>query len=519
MDRRAFLVSSTMSSLHLATHRGLSQTFKAVLATPDEELRMRLAHDPLRPQYHLLPQAGSLGDPCAPRFYRGQHHAFFHGSFGGRGWHHAISSDLVHWRHLPIALSPTENSYDSYGTFTGSVLPDDDAASIIYTGVTKVPREQETIRNEGLKEVQCVATSNDPELRTWQQLDKPIIEAPPTGKKITGFRDPFSWKEGDIWYAGVGSGFEHEGGAVLLYRSKDARHWEYLHPLAQGKWNGKIFSNPVPSGEMWECPDFFALGKKHVLLYSTENETRWEVGTFDRQELRFHSESKGKLDHGAFYAPKSMVDGGGRRILFGWIQETRSQEEIKAAGWAGAMSLPRVLTISSGNELQMEVAPELAKLREDTVAITHAKNLNELNNRLAKAIIRNRSGEVSCSFKVGDRSCGLELRIGPTSDSKPMLALSYASNHAPPDSIMIGDKTVPLHPNREKVSNIRIWIDGSIMEVFIDSSQVLTVRNYFDAGESPEIRAVCLGEVEAFRGLTVANMMPISQDRLTTSIA
>jgi beta-fructofuranosidase len=252
MDRRAFLLSSTLSSLHLGTPLALRRVFQAGSADPKEELRMRLAGDPLRPQYHLLPQAGFLGDPCAPRFYRGQYHAFFHGSFGGRGWHHAISSDLVHWRHMPIALSPTENSYDSYGTFTGSVLPSDDGASIIYTGVTKVPREQETIRNEGLKEVQCVATSNDSELQTWHKLDKPIIEAPPTGKKITGFRDPFSWKEGDIWYAGVGSGFEREGGAVLLYRSKDARHWEYLHPLAQGKWNGKTFSNPVPSGEMWE---------------------------------------------------------------------------------------------------------------------------------------------------------------------------------------------------------------------------------------------------------------------------
>jgi beta-fructofuranosidase len=256
-----------------------------------------------------------------------------------------------------------------------------------------------------------------------------------------------------------------------------------------------------------------------VLLYSTENETKWEVGTFDRQELRFHSESQGKLDHDAFYAPKSMVDGGGRRILFGWIQETRSQEEIRAAGWAGVMSLPRVLTISSRDELQMEVAPELAELRRDTVAITRTKDITELNDRLAKAAIRNRSGELLWSFKVGNRVCGLELQIGVKSNSKPILSLSYASSNTPLDSIMIGDKIVPLHPNREKVSNVRIWIDGSIIEVFIDSAQVLTVRNYFDAGQSPELRAFYIGDVEAFRGLTVSDIMPISQDRLTSSIA
>lgn len=503
--------------MHLSVPLAFKRAFQTAAASPEEVLRVKLANDTLRPQYHLLPQAGFLGDPCAPRFYRGHYHAFFHGSFGGHGWHHAISSDLVHWRHMPIALSPTENSYDSYGTFTGSVLPSDGDATIIYTGVTKVSREQETIRNEGLKEVQCIATSSEPELRTWHKLDKPIIEAPPTGKKITGFRDPFSWKEDDVWYAGVGSGFEHEGGAVLLYRSKDARRWEYLHPLAQGKWNGKIFSNPVPSGEMWECPDFFPLGKKHVLLYSTENETRWEVGTFDRHELRFHSESQGKLDHGAFYAPKSMVDEAGRRILFGWIQETRSQAEIRAAGWAGVMSLPRVLTINSKDELQMEVAPELAELRQDTVEITKAKNVNQLNDRLNDAVIRNRSGELLWSFKVGSRGCGLELHAETKENSKPILSLSYSPNHPSLDSIMIEDKVITLHPNRERVSNVRIWIDGSIIEVFIDSAEVLTVRNYFDTGQTPELRVRYMGDVDALTGFTISNIMPISKDRLTSS--
>jgi beta-fructofuranosidase len=229
--------------------------------------------------------------------------------------------------------------------------------------VTKVSKERETIRNEGLREVQCIATSMDPDLRTWRKLDKPVIEAPPAGAKIVGFRDPFSWKDEDTWYAGVGSGFEHQGGVVLLYRSKDARNWEYLHPLAEGTWNGQLVSNPGGSGEMWECPDFFPLGDKHVLIHSTAHNVYWDVGVFDKRELRFHSEKTGLLDHGAYYAPRSMLDGKNRRILWGWVQETRPPEESKAAGWASAMSLPRVLTLGSGNELQMEVPPEFASPR------------------------------------------------------------------------------------------------------------------------------------------------------------
>ncbi len=56
---------------------------------------------------------------------------------------------------------------------------------------------------------------------------------------VTGFRDPCPWREGDEWYLGIGSGERGKGGCVLLYRSHDLRHWEYLHKLAEGKPNGK----------------------------------------------------------------------------------------------------------------------------------------------------------------------------------------------------------------------------------------------------------------------------------------
>jgi len=62
--------------------------------------------------------------------------------------------------------------------------------------------------------------------------------ATPNDPRLTGFRDPFLWQDGNTWYLGVGAGFRKEGGCVLLYRSRDLRKWEYLHPLAAGKWTG-----------------------------------------------------------------------------------------------------------------------------------------------------------------------------------------------------------------------------------------------------------------------------------------
>ncbi len=119
--------------------------------------------------------------------------------------------------------------------------------------------------------------------------------------------------------------------------------------------------NPVDTGEMWECPDFFPLGGKHVLLISTMGKVRWKVGTYAKQ--RFVAEKEGVVDWGAYYAAKTMVDAEGNRILWGWITETRPDADLIAAGWAGAMSLPRVLSLNSDYELEMKVATAAQKLR------------------------------------------------------------------------------------------------------------------------------------------------------------
>jgi len=517
MNRRIFL-ASVMAAGHagrsIARGTGRDDTNDAA-----QQLLERLSQDPLRPQYHLLPRAGFVGDPCAPRFLDGAHHVFFHGSFGGRGWSHARSSDLIHWQHMPKALIPSADSYDSYGTFTGSVLPGGPGASVIYTGVTKVSSAQETIRNEGLREVQCIATTNDKDLRTWNKLDRPVIEAPPaapSGSKVVGFRDPFSWQEGDTWYAGVGSGFEHIGGCVLLYRSKDARTWEYLHPVAQGQWNGQIVSNPVGSGEMWECPDLFPLGDKHVLIYSTEHKVVWHVGTLDKREMRFRSEHDGLIDRGAYYAPKSMLDEKGRRILWGWVQERRPDAEVRAAGWSGAISLPRVLSISPQGRLHMEVVPELGSLRSQTVTVTGPQSADALAARLREAVIRGRCAEIAWKFDSRQAGAGgIDINLRTTGALVPLLSVR-TQNRDGLRSAVVGDETVPLSPGEDGTSTIHIWIDNSIIETFIDSADVLTSRVYPSLTEEGHIETAWSGTAVGLQELTLSTIRPISKDRLTS---
>jgi beta-fructofuranosidase len=513
MKRRNFLFLSALGATHAALPAVLRQAGQPSDAAA---LRERLSGDRLRPQYHLLPQAGFLGDPCAPRFYRGKYHAFFHGSFSGRGWQHAVSPDLVHWQHMPIALTPTDGSYDAYGTFTGSMLPSDEGASIVYTGVTKVDPSQETIRNEGLREQQCIAVTSDADLREFHKLAAPVIEHPPEDLKVTGFRDPFSWKEGDAWYMGVGSGVSKVGGMVLLYRSSDARHWEYVHPLAAGVWNGKNSSNPVPSGEMWECPDFFALGDKHVLLYSTGGETVWEVGSFDYKELRFHSEKKGVLDHGAYYAPKSMLDGRGRRVLWAWVQETRPREESVATGWAGCMSLPRVLTLGQDGGLEIVVAPEMETLCENRRAIKTAHRPGDLQRALEQMSVPGRAGLLRLRFTAGEKAWGLGLRLGAAENPTSIVALHYAGRADGQPALMVGDKAIPISPDASSHSEVLVWIDGSVLEVLVDRRHAVTSRSYARPSDSGPVGLAWSGSPESLIELSVAGIRSISPDRLTS---
>jgi len=81
---------------------------------------------------------------------------------------------------------------------------------------------------------------------------------------------------------------------ILLYSSHNLRHWTFLHPLIEGSPGKTQSINPVDNGEMWECPDFFPFGNKHVLLLATMGKVHWKVGTYANQH--FTAEKEGVVD-------------------------------------------------------------------------------------------------------------------------------------------------------------------------------------------------------------------------------
>ncbi len=467
------------------------------------------AHDPLRPACHLLPPHNWMNDPNGPIWWKGKYHLFYqlnpHAAlWGDMHWGHAVSPDMVHWRHEPVALAPTPGGADSEGCFSGSAVVDNGVPTFIYTGVQNAPPDKVTLRdgNDKLRETQMLAVAEDDGLLHWKKLDTPVIATLPEGMKVTGFRDPCLWKEADGWYLGVGSGERGNGGCVLLYRSRDdLRHWDYLHPLASGIPNGKQAANPCDSGEMWECPDFFALDNTHYLHYSTENKVIWTTGDYDAQAHTYTARRQGVLDHGAYYAPKSFPAPGGHRILWGWIRETRPESEYAAAGWAGCMSFPRVLTVGAQGQLEMHPASEVLKLRGpgEKGAAESAKPFRKTLAGLQQEIY------VPIDFSVGTVS----VRLLVNQAEAWQISVNVAG-----DTIHCGATSFPLPRFPWPRPALRIFIDGSVIESFIGGREAITSRVYtVKPGETElEVSVAGKGRVE----LQLWPLMPISPDRLTT---
>jgi beta-fructofuranosidase len=480
-----------------------------------QDLTARLAADPLRPQFHLLPSRNWMNDPNGPIYWKGHYHMFFQFNpgaavWGDMHWAHAVSEDMIHWRHLPVALAPTPGGEDADGCFTGSAVDDRGTATILYTGVKTVSPDQATLRDgvQHFREVQCLATSSDPELRTWTKLSHPVVQ-PPTDPHLTGFRDPFLWREDENWFLGVGSGVYQQGGCVLLYRSKDLRHWEYLHPLASGEWTGKVSANPVESGEMWECPDFFPIGKKHVLLYATAGTVVWEVGELDPREHTFHSEKRGSLDSGAYYAQKTQLDARGNRILWGWIPETRPQAEFSAAGWAGCMALPRVLSLNSDGVLEMRIAPELHSLRTKSFTVRQKQaDPSPLTQSIENIQIEDLAGEIAWKINSPRFTLTMEDRTGP------WWSASLEPKGTAARTLTVNGKglELPLGTNRE--TEFHLLLDASVAELICDRRHVLTTRIYRQPHGHLRLRTSD-GDLPALTSLQAWQLRPISRDRLT----
>lgn len=509
--RRNFLQLSGAAALAPAWRR-----FVPASESDRTALCRKLVSDPLRPQYHLLPAHNWMNDPNGPIFFRGRYHMFHQYNpqaavWGNMNWAHATSADMIHWQHEPIAIAPTPGGPDQDGVFSGSAVLDDGKPTVIYTAVAPPATDADATLRDGhhmWRETQCLAVAEDDDLRKWKKLSEPVIAAPPAGLAVTGFRDPCLWREGNAWMLILGSGSHVQGGSILLYTSSDLRHWTYLHPLVEGSPSSKETTNPVDTGDMWECPDFFPLGRKHVLLISTMGKVRWKVGTYAEQ--RFIPEKEGVVDWGSYYAAKTMLDRDGNRILWGWIPETRPDTDLIAAGWAGAMSLPRVMSLNDQNELQTEMLTTVNMLRGEHTGFRGDHQNATIQKFLEVVRIRDLAVEIEMQFQPKPEGFTFRLR----SESGDFATISCA-NRSGQRELRMNEVTAALSGVAGSPVRLHMFLDGSVLEIFANGTTSLTARIY--KVPSGPIRLTLDGDA-GVKSLDVWQMRPISKDRLTGSL-
>lgn len=437
-----------------------------------------LNKDPHRPAFHFLPPRNWMNDPNGLIHFRGEYHLFYQHNPDAAVprnivWGHAASRDLVYWKHLPIALRP-DKPYDKDGVWTGCMVDDNGTPTAVYTGVHP--------------EVQCIATSKD--MTSWEKApENPVIAAPPPGMQVTGFRDPYVWRSRDWWYAVVGSGIKDVGGAILLYRSKDLRHWQYLQPAAVGEKSA--------TGEMWECPNFFPLGRKWVLWVSPIpfGRTIYFVGSF--REQRFVPEYQGEMDlGGCFYAPQAFRDTRGRRILFGWLWETRPEEQVRESGWAGVMSLPRQVTLGTDGCLRFQPVGEMRALRQQSVRL----NAQVLGDTLPIKGVRGEQCEMVVEIDpMRADHCGVRIAHDPEGEQQTLIV--YCRSEASlsidrtrsslTDGVAKDVRSAPLVLQPNETLKLHLFVDHSVVEVYANEHTCLTTRVYpqGDGGYTPFLYA------------------------------
>lgn len=323
-----------------------------------------------RPRFHLTPRVGWMNDPNGFCFYRGEYHLFYqyhpyNTQWGPMHWGHAVSTDLLNWTFRPCAMAP-DTPADRKGCFSGTALPTPDGRLLLmYTGVQEDG-------NGGVKQLQCLAVGDGTDFE--KDAANPVIreEALPEGGSAVDFRDPKIWYEDGVYRCAVSTRDARDQGRILLYESTDARNWQYRTTLDTCR---------NEYGKMWECPDFFPLDGRQLLLVSPQEMegtpdgeihagfgTLALLGRWDKDAASFTRETVQPVDYGTdFYAPQTLLTPDGRRVMVAWMQNWATVGEApRSHRWFGCMTMPRELFLRDGRLCQRPVR-ELETLWKDTL--------------------------------------------------------------------------------------------------------------------------------------------------------
>ncbi|MCP5526072.1 MAG: glycoside hydrolase family 32 protein [Verrucomicrobiales bacterium] len=501
------------------------------LAVPTRALREKLARDPWRPVYHFVTPEGicSPFDPNGALFWKGRYHLMYIvQTEKGHCWAHVSSTDLLHWRQHPLALEPGEGDA---GIFSGGAALDANGVpTITYWGLGN-PR--------GI----CLATSTDDRLEHWTKSPhNPVIAETQHGLAIVpgsggapevvyGAADPSAiwWHDGRYHLLtgnllvlrefGLKRGrHEHLGDTLYLFSSEDLAHWTYRHPFYQSdrRWTREDEDNM--------CPDFFPLpsgpggglpSDRHLLLFISHNlGCQYYVGRYTAD--RFQPEQHGRMTwvDNAFFAPESLVDARGRRILWAWIFDGRTEATRRASEWSGTLSLPRELWLGKDGTLRLRPVEELERLRGPQQTLPRVSFVSE--DEVVFPELQGNAMELLIEIEPGDATqYGVAVCRSPDGAEQTLVFHDAMENRLKIDvtqaSLGEGPKNVEAAPfalSPGEVLRLRVFIDRSVVEVFANDRQAVMRRIYPTRPDSLGVALFARGGAARFRSVTAWPMAP-----------
>ena len=450
--------------------------------------------DAHRPLYHYVNPEGRLNDPNGLCFWQGNWHLFYQAyppEDPRQHWGHAISTDLIHWEDLPYCIYPDPEDC----CYSGSTYVEDDRVIAMYHG-TRVGN--------------MVATSEDPLLLNWEKVNnQPVIPMPRKGESVPyNVFDPCIWRSNGKYYSlSAGQRKDGPGGQNVatdyLFESDDLSRWRYLHPFIEGDRYSRV-------GDDGACPYFWPIGDKYILLFfSHSSGGQYLLGDYDEEKQKFHVTYGEKFNFGppgpgGVHAPSAAPQQDGSVIVIFNMNPAKKTE-----GWDQIMSLPRRLTLSqSGNSVDVSPVGDIESLRDELTEFASfelPKNsdvaINDLPNRTGPAF-QNNSFELNCEIQPSDASV-VQLDVLCSPDKEEYTRISVYRERGYPDRATFSRRTrssfvsidnayasldpgvrcrapetLEVYVAPEEPIQLRVFVDRSIVEVFVNNRKCVALRVY-----------------------------------------
>ena len=458
--------------------------------------KSRFANDHLRPRLRAMPPANWTNEPHGMVRKDDTWHLFYQRTPNGpyktqMHWGHMASDDLVTWRHLPDALWPELQddrfSFDQKGIWSGDVIVEGDTAFAFYTSVNHFNRL--TASNPGVS----MAVSKDPELRHWQKMG-PIINS----KNVNDFRDPYLWREGNIWHMIVGAAIDSGGGLDyhVLEVGEDGGKW-----VPRERFSAISYRILDIGSDIWEMPVFEPLTDDvHVLVVNPIGGRVSKYGDSTTRGVYWAGEWRDGLFHPFEKKPKMLdiIPGhlaptvargkDGQLRAIGIVDERRTPQAQEDAGWAHTYSLPRSwFLMPDGRTMGQAPAPEVAALRGDAVMKTKPQHLDAGPLAISSGMHAYEL-EIKLTCSESGAALALDILMSPDGEEFTQLVFHLGENEVTLDlsqSTMSAEGEGPSTYSGiydasafGEIRTIRAFVDGSVVDVFINDAAAFAFRSY-----------------------------------------